>query len=102
MNIKWQLVYDIKIGSTFRFISERYGITHAKGITEYLTDDQVEEICRLLFEGVSNAKIAEMIGCTIQQIKDIRYSNTYSHITKKYNFSKIPEYKQWNRNEENK
>ena len=102
MNIKWQHVYDIKRGYTFRFISERYGLVIPKAVTNYLTDDQVEEICRLLFEGVSNAKIAEMIGCTIQQIKDIRYSNTYSHITKKYDFSKIPEYKQLNRNEESK
>lgn len=80
------VVNDIKSGKNYKDISSEYNIptSHAN----YLTDEQVIEICKLLEAGYSNIQIKNILNVGENQIKNIRSGISHKHISQRYSFNK--------------
>ena len=86
------LISSIRSGENYNFISCKYNVSkYKKEISSKLTDEQVKEICELLFDkDKSLDDIANIVGCTKHQIHTIRFDGRYKHITNKYNLKNVP------------
>lgn len=94
-----KLVSAIRTGEAYTEIGKKYDITKYanKQVHGPLTTDQVHTACRLLLEGYTSKAVAEELGCSEQQIKDLRTGRNYTNITDMYNLDKIPTRKPANR-----
>lgn len=51
-----------------------------------ITEKQAHEICKLLEKGLSVSKIAKILGVKESVVHHIRFGNSWTHISKNYNF----------------
>lgn len=83
--VKEMAIKKIAKGITWRFISENYNI-HPKNYKFKITEEQAEEICRRLSRGEKARKIAEIVGTTEGNIRNIIKGRNWKWISKKYKF----------------
>jgi len=88
-NIDIDLVIGIRNGHSYKNISQKYNIKdYYIPIHNKLSEREVRTICEMLCDNrYSLNDICDTVGCSKSQIKDIRYNNAYSHISKNYNLS---------------
>lgn len=87
MNVPKELVLRIKQGVSYTNVSSKYPNLKDTLIksSPNLTTDQVEEICKLVLEGYSVSRIAELINCSQTQVLNVRRGRNYTDISSKYN-----------------
>lgn len=82
-----ELVLRIKIGESYVNVSKNYPNLKdmIKGSSPNLTENQVHEICKLLLQNYTTERIAEIIGCTLTQVLNVRSGRNYTEISSQYN-----------------
>ena len=81
-----KIVGDILYGKTWTYISINYDFSGRKK-NSILTEKEVKKICSLLEKGgKSSSEIAEIVGCKVHQVKDIRRYRSWRSISKNYKF----------------
>ena len=79
-------ISQIRCGKAHTDISKNYNIN--KLYKDFLSDETVHKICKLLEEGYRNADISIDLGIDKGIISDIRNGESYSEISKNYNIER--------------
>ena len=82
-------ISEIRNKHIYTCVSKNFNIKPLKKMSPYLNDEIVHKICGLIVQGYPCNKIAKDVGCTVSQVKMIKYRGAYSHISKFYNFNDI-------------
>lgn len=82
-----ELVIRIKRGESYVNISSKYPElkTMLKKSAPNLLPEQVHEICKLLLDGYTAERIANIVGCTKTQVLNVRRGRNYTNISEQYN-----------------
>lgn len=89
LNVDTSLVYNIRIGHSFRHIGKQFKLDTPVTYDEFkLTDDVVTKICEELSKGCTIDKVSKDLDVPYYKVKDIKDQRNYKHITKLYNFEK--------------
>ena len=88
--LKLHYIRSIKDGHGYKEISSQYDFSKYYILNTYgtLSYEQVVEICELLDSGVNIHEISNKLNISLHIIKNIRRGETYTNITKNYNFYK--------------
>jgi DNA-binding CsgD family transcriptional regulator len=74
-------VYHILHGDTWKHVSCNYDFSHRK-LFKHITESEAREIHRLLNEGeLSSKEIAEVVGCKVHHVKDIKRGKTWTKLS---------------------
>ena len=87
-NVNREFVYELRAGISHRDISKDYTFSPAKRfITNKLSEDDVNEICKLFEKReLNNQQISEIFGVNKYTIQDIRKCSSWIRISNKYNY----------------
>jgi predicted DNA-binding protein YlxM (UPF0122 family) len=74
-----KIVYDIFCKKTWKEISDEYDFSQRKHLKR-IDEAKAKKICKLIISDKSSKEIAEIIGCKIHIVKDIKRGKTWASI----------------------
>ena len=63
----------------------KHAILGSNNVLSHYTDDDINDVCRMLASGVSNKKISQITGVDRKYITDIKKGRRWKHISRNYN-----------------
>ena len=85
-----ETIADIYWGARWKSISCNYKVKNYDKLpinsSKKYNEEQIEEACRLLFEGCSNKETAKITGLSRDCVKRLKSGKTHKHISAKFGF----------------